>query len=434
MQSRTHPSSALTYETPTFRHAGFLVARTTNTPPRGIRPFQLKAFRVTAGKLIQSAYTAMSLIPRCRNLVVFATLALTVSFAQQPQRVPPDASKKDEQERIRTVTEEVQLTVTALDGHGRLDPSLEVADVSVLENGVAQEIRSARRVPAHVLVLLDTGGELNSAKRIRLTREIAKELVAGLQGQDEICVMQFHSRIETIQNWTKDKTAIVQALDKKLISGKRARFFAAVIAAASQMQDRPQGNRHVVMVTDGVQTSSEQIDRAAALENLRAANAVVHVISYTSVSRETMQNQRRLTRNRDKSLVPQDALNSIGGEEGQLARRAAQPGGVIFDLDPQRRRQLKKYEEAMRSSEKQLSKIAEESGGRIWLPETFDEMVENGSEAARLIDSQFVVTYKPKRPLSEAREGEIRRVEVVSRRVGLHLVSRRLYVVPTPTE
>ena len=377
----------------------------------------------------------MSLIPRYRSLVLFATLALTVSsFAQQPQRVPPDASKKDEPERIRTVTEEVQLTVTALDSNGRLDPSLEVADVSVLENGVPQEIRSARRVPAHVLVLLDTGGELNSAKRIRLTREIAKELVAGLQSQDEICVMQFHSRIETIQSWTKDKTAIAQALDKKLISGKRARFFAAVIAAASQMQDRPQGNRHVVMVTDGVQTSTEQIDRAAALENLRATNAVVHVISYTSVSRETMQNQQRIKRNRDKSLVPQDALNSIGGDEGTFARRAAQPGGVIFDLDPERRRQLKKYEEAMRTSEKQLSKLAEESGGRIWLPETFHEMVENGSEAARLIDSQFVVTYKPKRPLSEARKGEIRRVEVLSRRVGLHLVSRRLYVVPTATE
>ncbi len=49
----------------------------------------------------------------------------------------------------------------------------------------------------------------------------------------------------------------------------------------------------------------------------------------------------------------------------------------------------------MRAAEKQLTQVSEESGGRIWLPETFDEMVENGAEVARLIDSQFVVTYKP---------------------------------------
>ena len=81
-----------------------------------------------------------------------------------------------------------------------------------------------------------------------------------------------------------------------------------------------------------------------------------------------------------------------------------------------------------------MAQLSEETGGRIWLPETFDEMVEDGADAARLIDSQFVVTYKPKRSLAEATEGEIRRIEVVSRSVGLHVTSRRLYVVPAPAE
>ena len=51
-------------------------------------------------------------------------------------------------------------------------------------------------------------------------------------------------------------------------------------------------------------------------------------------------------------------------------------------------------------------------------------------KAARLIDSQFVVTYKPRRARALAREGEVRRIDVVSRRVGLKLVSRRQYVIP----
>jgi VWFA-related protein len=371
------------------------------------------------------------------NHIFLTLLALLLvaaeAVSQEPRPVPspsPAAIRQDEQELIRTLTEEVQLTVTALDSQGRLDPTLELADVLVLEDGVAQEIRSARRVPAHVLLLLDTGGELNSAKRVKLTREIARKLVSSLSAQDEICVMQFNNKVETLQTWTIDRDILLHVLDTKLISGKRARFFDAVIGAATQLRDRPQGNRHVVMITDGVQSPGERVDRATAFAQLQASNAVVHVISYTSVSGQTMDRQRRIKRNRDKSLVPDDALNSIGGEEGAFARRAAQPGGVIFDLDFERRRQLKGYKEAMRASEKQLAQFSEESGGHIWLPESFEEMIDDGTEAAHLIDSQYVITYKPKRTLASAAEGEIRRIDVASRRVGLHLVSRRQYVVP----
>lgn len=368
-------------------------------------------------------------LKRCFLTLLPIALLSVHTLAQEPSPVP-SPSPRDEQEAIRTLTEEVQLTVTALDSHDRLDPTLELADILVLEDGVAQEIRSARRVPAHVLLLLDTGGELNSAKRVRLTREIARRLVLALGVQDEISVMQFNSKIDVLQNWTIDKDAVLHVLDTKLISGKRARFFDAVIASASQLHDRPQGNRHVVMITDGVQSPGERVDRAVAFAQLQASNAVVHVISYTSVSGQTMEHQARRKRNRDKSIVPDDAVNSIGGQEGSMANRAHQPGGVIFDLDPERRRQIKAYEEAMKLSEKQLVQFSEESGGRIWLPESFQEMIDDGTEAAHLIDSQYVVTYKPRRALASARGGEIRRIDVASRRVGLKLVSRRQYVVP----
>jgi VWFA-related protein len=373
----------------------------------------------------------MTYYPKRISLTLLALLSLSVPVvAQEPRPVPspsPEAVRPEEQEPIRTLTEEVQLTVTALDSQGRLDPTLQLADVLVLEDGVAQEIRSARRVPAHVLLLLDTGGELNSAKRVRLTREIARELVLALDAEDEISVMQFNNKVETLQDWTIDRDAVLHVLDTKLISGKRARFLDAVMAAAVQLRDRPQGNRHVVMITDGVQGPGERVDRATAFAQLQASNAVVHVISYTSVSGQTMVLQRRLKRNRDKSLVPDDARKSVGDGPDNIANR---PGGVIFDLDPARRHQIKAYEEAMRVSEKQLAQLSEESGGRIWLPESFEEMIDDGTEAARLIDSQYVITYKPKRTFASARAGEKRRIDVASRRVGLHVVSRRQYVVP----
>jgi hypothetical protein len=55
-------------------------------------------------------------------------------------------------------------------------------------------------------------------------------------------------------------------------------------------------------------------------------------------------------------------------------------------------------------------------------------MTDRAVEVARAIDSQYVISYKPLRPLSSASAKEYRRIEVASRRVGLNIKVRRGYV------
>jgi hypothetical protein len=94
------------------------------------------------------------------------------------------------------------------------------------------------------------------------------------------------------------------------------------------------------------------------------------------------------------------------------------------------RRKRKEYERQTRDSEKQLTTIAEESGGRIFLPVNSTELMAQADNVARDIGSQYVLTYRPTRPLSQAKPGEYRTIEVASRRVGLYLRSRKAYIVP----
>ena len=61
----------------------------------------------------------------------------------------------------------------------------------------------------------------------------------------------------------------------------------------------------------------------------------------------------------------------------------------------------KEYRE-LKTNTALLSRLAEETGGRILLAGTTEEMVEQGEEVAREIDTQYVVTYQPKRPLRTA--------------------------------
>jgi hypothetical protein len=94
------------------------------------------------------------------------------------------------------------------------------------------------------------------------------------------------------------------------------------------------------------------------------------------------------------------------------------------------RKQRKAYEADVKKSQVVLKNVADETGGQMLLPLNSQEMMAQANEVARAIGAEYVVTYRPKRPLAEAKPGEYRRIEVASRRAGLNLQSRRGYVVP----
>jgi VWFA-related protein len=367
-------------------------------------------------------------------LTVLLALPIALSAQQQPKPSPTPTPAEKDQDSVKVYTEEVRLPVVALDSYGHYDPTLELDDILVLEDGVAQQLRSVRHVPANVLFLLDTGGESSGlggrSKSTSLTRQVASELIARLQPGSTIAVMQSGNAAEMLQPWTTDKQTALKTLKNKLISTKRSRISEAMIAASQQLRERPEGSRHVVMITDGVDSPGSKVNRDEALRNLMAARATVHIISYTEFVQQKAEDKssRVVTGQRPTSSDPITATDPT-----------LPPGttrspsfGIGIRFDPAMRRMRKAYEAEVKKSEVALKNIADETGGKILLPLNSQEMVAQATEVARAIGAEYVVTYRPKRPLAEAKPGEYRRIEVASRRVGLNLQSRRGYVVPTP--
>ena len=66
------------------------------------------------------------------------------------------------------------------------------------------------------------------------------------------------------------------------------------------------------------------------------------------------------------------------------------------------------------------------------LPASVEELSKLTDDLTREIDAQYVVTYRPKKAVMLGSTEEIRRIEVVSRRVGLHVRSRRSYLRALP--
>lgn len=361
---------------------------------------------------------------------------LAASFsihAQQKSQPAPAPTPDDEDDRVKVFTEEVRLPVMAFDQFGHYDPTVVPDDVLVLEDGVAQQVRSVRHIPANVLLVLDTGGESSGlggfSKRTSLTRDVAAEFLNRLRDDIWVEVMQSSNSVEVIQGWTRDRAATLKVLKSKLSAGKRSRFSDAVAAAAQQLKDRPEGSRHVVFITDGVDSPGGKIDRAQALRQLASARSTVHIISYTEfVRQEKPKDEKKEIRQVPTSHDPITATDPTL-PPGTTRSPAYVWHSITFD--PAMRKRQKAYEVDVMKSQDVLTELAEETGGQIYLPKTGNDMIAQAREAAREVGAEYVVTYRPKRPLSAAEKGEYRKVEVASRRVGLNLRSRRGYVVPS---
>ena len=368
-------------------------------------------------------------------IFVASAAARAQNSRAEPSPTPKAAPKSEEQEPVRVFTEEVRLPVVALDQYGHYDPTLVVDDVLVLEDGVAQQLRSIQRLPLNVLLLLDTGNQLG-LKNTNITSAVAMRLVSAIQDGNRIAVMQFANRPELLQTWTTDKAALAKVLKTKVNSGKNSRLADAIAAACDQFKDTPAGTRQIVLITDGVDTPGGRVTMSNALKQLNSIQASVHVISYTVLARQTLQAQSKAVRGGDG--VQRDAnpaSNPVANGDPTLPPGTTRtPSFKIgsIDTDVAMRRRRKEYERATRASETQLTAIADESGGQIVLPEKTSDLFSEAESIARDIGSQYVVTYRPTRSLALAKAGEYRKVEVASRRVGLYLRSRQGYIVVNP--
>lgn len=97
---------------------------------------------------------------------------------------------------------------------------------------------------------------------------------------------------------------------------------------------------------------------------------------YLALGEQSTRRQTRRVSKGVKSNVPEEVIREL---PPALRAVVTAPRILSVDLDRERRRLLKAYAEALRQSEAALAALADETGGRIWLPASADEMIADGS-------------------------------------------------------
>ena len=361
-------------------------------------------------------------------IVSFAILlSLAMAGAAQSRRVPqatPTPPPEDDSERV--VTEEVKMNVVAFDDNGDFVGDVKESDLVVTENNILHQPTSVRRIPANVLIVMDTGGEMRQVKSLEQTRKTARALLASLRPEDSVALLQYGDTAEIVAEWTNDKSEIARAIGRTKF-GRRSEFVYALNLATDFLLKNPLENKHLVLITDGTDSNSSDGRKRDAMRRLLSTEISVHVLSYARLEAEDITPRTKMiTSSPPPKAMPDEVAAQLPNGVRDVATA---PKAKTINLDRTLLRKLRARKTDLENSEKQLEVLAENTNGTVVIPETLDEMVAKTALVAKMIDSSYVLTYIPKVPLAQKGGPAERNIIVTSKRPGLQVDAHRKLVV-----
>ena len=283
----------------------------------------------------------------------------------KPKPTPTPPEEFGEGEVVKVDTELVTLNVRVIDRNNRPIDNVRENEFHVFEDGVEQPIEFFTReeVPVSYGLAVDNSGSLRS--QLQSVIDAAKTIINSNKPGDETFLVRFISsdKIETMQDFTSNMELLQDALDNMYIEGGQTAVIDAVFLSAERIAEYKKGDdddrrrRALIVVSDGEDRVSfykqEQL-----FARLREADVQIYVIGF---------------------------VNELDRESGFI-RKSSRDKAVNL-----------------------LNKLASETGGRAFFPQSISELPRIAGEIVRDLRTQYVLAYNP---TNKARDGSYRAIKV----------------------
>lgn len=153
----------------------------------------------------------------------------------------------------------VTIQASVRDRRGRAIQGLAPADFEVRDNGELRPLISVRadvRSPVSLAVVVDTSGSMRMEPKIALARRVLDALLAQLRtGEDEVGLFTFDSSLHEHEAFSTDLAKFSHALSDLAPFGTTS-LYDATAAVARKLAARSAMRKAVIVITDGMDTSS----------------------------------------------------------------------------------------------------------------------------------------------------------------------------------
>jgi Ca-activated chloride channel family protein len=269
----------------------------------------------------------------------------------KPTPTPTPPPTIDEGDILVINADLVQLHVRVIDRNNRPIDNVPENEFHVFEDGVPQPIETFTReeVPISYGLAVDTSGSLRS--QLQSVIDAGKTIINSNKPGDETFLVRFISsdKIETVQDFTSNKDLLMDGIDSFYVEGGQTAVIDAVYLSAEHVSEYKKGSegdrrrRALIVITDGEDRNSfykqEQL-----FARLREEDVQIFVIGF---------------------------INELDKEAGFIRKS---PREKAVNL---------------------LNKLATETGGRAFFPDSISELPEIANEIVRDLRTQYVISYNP---------------------------------------
>src|SRR5258707_1621874 len=267
---------------------------------------------------------------------------------------------------IKFNAELVTLHVRVIDRNNHPINNIAKGDFKIFEDGVPQPVFSftEEEVPVIYGLAVDTSGSLRS--QLNQVIDAAKTIINSNKRGDETFLERFIDRekIENLQDFTSNKDLLLDAVENLYVEGGQTAVIDGVYLAAEHVAEYKKGaeddrrRRALIVVTDGEDRES-YYNEIQLFQRLREEDVQIYVIGF---------------------------VTELDADKGFIRKS---PREKAVNL---------------------LNRIASETGGRAFYPQTLSELPQVANEIVRDLRTQYVVSYDP---TNKAHDGTYRAIKVV---------------------
>jgi VWFA-related protein len=160
---------------------------------------------------------------------------------------------------FRSTVDLVTIQAMVRDARGRVVNGLTASDFEVHDNGQLRPIvsfRSDRQSPLSLSILVDMSGSMRVGPKIAMARQAYDSVLSQLHsGQDEVSLLSFDSTLHERIEFTGDLATLKGGLADFSPFGTTS-LYDATATAARQVAARSATHKAIVVLTDGIDTSS----------------------------------------------------------------------------------------------------------------------------------------------------------------------------------